>query len=159
MLFSAYVFKPFILVNAGDKWNLASVVTNEWDSWRTWKGLQCIPIDPSCCIFLSDLFWQRHFLKEFYNPFWCIQSYQAFKAENTFLLNLSIFFPNIQPAHRIKSLFFPLQSEWKANNTHMILRFFASWYNCHKKTKVLLSMHTQKKNPIQWQLILKSIFC
>lgn len=60
VLFSEYVFKPFNLVNAGDKWNLASLVTNEWDSWRTWKGLQCIPIDlsrcTSCEIFLTETF-------------------------------------------------------------------------------------------------------
>lgn len=127
VLFSESVFKPFILVDAEDKWNLALLVMNEWDSWRTRKGLQCIPIDLSHCIF-CDFFSHRDITwRGFYHPFWCIQSYQAFKAEGTFMLNLSVFFPNIQPSCRIKKLFFPLQSQLKASNTHMMLGFLASW--------------------------------
>lgn len=78
----------------------------------------------SCSSFLlyvlCDPVSQRHYLKEFYSPFWCM--HQAIKAGNTFMLNLSAFFPNIQLAGRI-TLFIPVQHESNASNTHMTLFF------------------------------------
>lgn len=90
----------------------------------------------SCSSFLlyvlCDPVSQRHYLKEFYSPFWCM--HQAIKAGNTSMLNLSAFFPNIQLAGRI-TLFIPVQHESNASNTHMTLVFLCLLHGLTLKKK------------------------